>query len=305
MARQKYMHYTAEIMETLAKTNVSGREPAESFLQMLGNEVRSARARHGMTRRDLSQHSGVSERHLAQLESGKGNISIVLLRQISTALSTPLSDLLDGQSVHDPDRRMLTGLLEQLSPAQLVEARQMLEDRFARQAARHRRLALIGLRGAGKSSVGRLVAETRGVEFVELAADIRQLAGLALDEIFEIAGQAGFRRYERAALSARLEGQQELVIATGGGVVSDPATFQMLLGGCFTVWLKADPEDHMRRVTDQGDSRPMAGNRQAMRDLARILETREPLYAQADATIETSGKSVRDVSEEVAAVWQA
>lgn len=257
-----------------------------------------------MTRRDLSQHSGVSERHLAQLESGKGNISIILLRQIAAALSTPMSDLIDGRSTHDPDRRMLTGLLEGLTTTQLVEARRMLEDRFARQAVRHRRLALIGLRGAGKSSVGRELARRQAIEFVELAEDIRGLAGLALDEIFEIAGQAGFRRYEREALSARLQGDQPLVISTGGGIVSDPATFQILLGGCFTVWLRADPEDHMKRVADQGDNRPMAGNRQAMRDLTRILETREPLYAQADVTIETSGYSIDEVADKVIAAWR-
>lgn len=290
-------------MKPNAKSVASDAEPAESFLQLLGNQVRSARARHGMTRRDLSQHSGVSERHLAQLESGKGNISIILLRQIALALSTSLAELIEGSVAGDPDRRMLSGLLDRLAPEQLAEARRLLEDRFARQAQRHRKLALIGLRGAGKSSIGRAVAERRGVDFVELADDIERLAGLALDEIFEIAGQAGFRRYEREALSARVQDDRPMVLATGGGVVSDTATFQMLLGGCFTIWLKADPEDHMRRVSEQGDNRPMAGNRQAMRDLSRILETREPLYVQADAVVETSGKTLEQVSAEVARIW--
>ncbi len=290
-------------MSTSVKSETGNGEPAESFLQMLGGQVRSARARHGMTRRDLSQHSGVSERHLAQLESGKGNISIVLLRQIAFALSTPVAELVDGTVVRDADRRMLSGLLDRLAPDQLAEARRLLEERFTWQDLRHRRLALIGLRGAGKSTVGQAVSERRNVEFVELANDIEQLAGLALDEIFEIAGQAGFRRYERDALTARLKNDQPMVLATGGGVVSDTTTFQMLLGGCFTIWLKADPLDHMRRVTEQGDSRPMAGNRQAMRDLSRILETREPLYVQADAIVETSGKTLEQVVSEVESVW--
>jgi XRE family aerobic/anaerobic benzoate catabolism transcriptional regulator len=292
-------------MSTSVKSETGNGEPAESFLQMLGGQVRSARARHGMTRRDLSQHSGVSERHLAQLESGKGNISIVLLRQIAFALSTPVAELVDGTVVRDADRRMLSGLLDRLAPDQLAEARRLLEERFTWQDLRHRRLALIGLRGAGKSTVGQAVSERRNVEFVELANDIEQLAGLALDEIFEIAGQAGFRRYERDALTARLKNDQPMVLATGGGVVSDTTTFQMLLGGCFTIWLKADPLDHMRRVTEQGDSRPMAGNRQAMRDLSRILETREPLYVQADAIVETSGKTLEQVVSEVESVWPA
>lgn len=297
------MHYTADIMGDPADIMASGLDPAHEFLQSLGNQVRAARARHGMTRRDLARHSEVSERHLAQLESGKGNISIILLRQIALALSIPVSELIDGGGAQDADRRMLKGLLDRLPPDQLSEARHMLEERFSRLADRHQKLALIGLRGAGKSSIGREVAAARGVEFVELADDIETLAGLALDEIFEIAGQAGFRRYEREALAARLQDDMPGVIATGGGIVSDPATFQTLLGGCFTIWLRAEPEDHMKRVTDQGDQRPMAGNRQAMRDLLRILETREPLYRQADRVVETSGRTAREVAVDVVRLW--
>jgi XRE family aerobic/anaerobic benzoate catabolism transcriptional regulator len=291
------------MMSTSTDIRSANAEPAESFLHSLGNQVRAARARHGMTRRDLARHSDVSERHLAQLESGKGNISIILLRQIAMALSTPVAELIDNPNPQDADRRMLNGLLDRLAEEQLVDARRMLEERFARQALRHRRLALIGLRGAGKSSIGRAVADARGVAFVELADDIESLAGIALPEIFEIAGQAGFRRYEREALAARLQDDQPIVLATGGGIVSDPSTFQMLLGGCYTVWLKADPEDHMKRVTDQGDQRPMAGNRQAMRDLLRILESREPLYAQADAALETSGITHSKAAVEVVKLW--
>jgi XRE family aerobic/anaerobic benzoate catabolism transcriptional regulator len=281
----------------------SAEETAEWFLGLLGQRVRAARARHGMTRRDLATHSGVSERHLAQVEAGKGNISVVLLRQIARALATPVALLLDDREAASPERRMLGALLDQLPQTDLAEARRMIEARFMRPDDRFRRLALVGLRGAGKSSVGRLLAERHGIAFVELAEDIETLGGMGLNEIFEMSGQAGYRRLEREALSRRVDSGESFIMATGGGIVSDPVTYQMLLANCFTVWLRADPEAHMDRVVAQGDRRPMAGNRQAMQDLRRILETREPLYAQADLSIDTSASTPEATAREIAAAW--
>ncbi|PJK28728.1 transcriptional regulator [Minwuia thermotolerans] len=280
-------------------------DPTAAFLQGVGTRVRDARARHGMTRRDLAKHSGVSERHLAQLEAGKGNISIVLLRQVAGALATPLSELLDDGPDRSPDHRLLAGMLDQLGADQIAEARRLLEQRFVRSSERNGRLALIGLRGAGKSTVGRLVAARRGSEFVELAEEVERVAGLGLDEIFEFSGQAGYRRFEGEALRRLLGDRRQAVLATGGGIVSNPATFQMLLGGCFTIWLRADPQAHMARVVAQGDQRPMAGNRQAMEDLERILRNREALYAQADAVVDTSGLAPDAVAERVLRCWPA
>ncbi|WP_417514540.1 helix-turn-helix transcriptional regulator [Minwuia sp.] len=289
---------------TVTSTSEPPIETAASFLGQVGDRVRAARARHGMTRKDLARHSGVSERHLAQLESGKGNISIVLLRQVAAALSTSPGDLLDDARDLVPEKRMLSVMLDQLDAAQVREARQLIEERFIRDTRRHDRVALIGLRGAGKSTVGHALAAQTGRPFIELADDIERLGGLELNEIFEFAGQAGFRRLERDALRHRLDSDQTFVMATGGGIVSDPATFQLLLGGCYTIWLKADPDTHMSRVIAQGDQRPMAGNRQAMQDLKRILESRAPLYSQADLTIDTSDRTPQSIVEEIRQHWR-
>lgn len=280
-------------------------DPTAAFLQGVGARVRDARARHGMTRKDLSKHSGVSERHLAQLEAGKGNISIVLLRQVAAALSTSMAELIEEGSARSAEHRLIAGMLDQLGPEEISEARRLLEQRFVRSGERNGRLALIGLRGAGKSTVGRLVAQRRGTDFIELAEEVERVAGLGLDEIFEFSGQAGYRRFESEALRRFLSERRDGVLATGGGIVSNPATFQMLLGGCFTIWLKADPKSHMERVVAQGDQRPMAGNRQAMQDLERILRNREALYAQADVALDTSGLAPEEVADRVMRCWPA
>lgn len=278
---------------------------SEPFLQALGERVRQARARHGMTRRDLATHSGVSERHLAQLESGKGNISVGLLRNVALALATPVGDLLRDGPEPGAEQRLLQGIVDRLTPEQAVEARRLLDDRFNRRQDRTGRLALIGLRGAGKTTVGRMVAARRGIRFVELAQDVELTAGMPLETIFELAGQAGYRRYEQTTLQGLLADGRPLVLATGGGIVSESRTFHLLLSGCFTVWLRAEPQQHMRRVIAQGDNRPMAGNRQAMQDLKRILASRESLYAQADATVDTSRLDAEAVVERVLDLWSA
>ena len=266
---------------------------AAPYLAALGERVRLIRSRRGMSRKALAKHSDVSERYLAQLESGAGNCSIVLLRRIAAAMSMPLAELIDERPERAIEAVLLMQMLERLTPAQQAEARELLTSRFAGASARlrHSRIALIGLRGGGKSTLGRLLGEALGVPFVELNRAIEQQAGMGLGELFEMFGQAAFRRMERAALEATLAGMPSFVLATGGGLVTEPATFELLLTSCLTVWVKTAPVDHMQRVTAQGDLRPMAGNAKAMDDLNAILQSREPLYAKADIALDTQGQN--------------
>jgi XRE family aerobic/anaerobic benzoate catabolism transcriptional regulator len=278
----------------------------DAFLQHLGDRVREARARRGMTRKILARDSGVSERYLAQLESGQGNVSVLLLRQIGHALNLPLTELLQDEQDQAIELTLIQQFLKRLPAARLPEVRERLMAEYgSRYGSRENRIALIGLRGAGKSTLGKELARRMQVPFVELDREIEAEAGTSLHEIFLLHGQAGFRRYERRALEHVLEKHERCVIATGGSLVSEPATFDLLLSACLTVWLKAAPEEHMTRVAAQGDYRPMAGNREAMDDLRRILAGREKLYAQADLTLDTAGKTPEASLEELAGVVTA
>jgi XRE family aerobic/anaerobic benzoate catabolism transcriptional regulator len=264
-----------------------------AFLQKLGERVRKTRARRGMTRRILARDSGVSERYLAQLEAGQGNVSVLLLRQIGDALGIPLNDLLRDDDNQPVELTLIQQFLQRLPKQRLARIRaQLLRDFGSPPADRGKRIALIGLRGAGKSTLGSALARKLDMPFVELDQDIERDAGISLSEIFLLYGQQGYRRYERRCLERVIESHERCVIATGGSIVSEPATCDLLLSTCFTVWLKAAPEEHMARVVAQGDMRPMAGNAQAMEDLRRILDGRGMLYGQADATVDTAGQTV-------------
>jgi XRE family aerobic/anaerobic benzoate catabolism transcriptional regulator len=264
-----------------------------AFLHMLGERVRETRARRGMTRRMLAHDSGVSERYLAQLETGQGNISVLLLRPIAAALGVGLADLLREEDEHPVELTLIQQFLQRLPKQRLARVRaQLLRDFGGPSAERSSRIALIGLRGAGKSTLGAALAKKLGVPFIELDQEIEREAGTGLSEIFLLYGQQGYRRYERRCLEKILENHEGCVIATGGSIVSEPGTYDLLLSTCFTVWLQAQPEEHMARVVAQGDMRPMAGNAEAMEDLRRILEGRCPLYGQADAVVDTAGKSI-------------
>ena len=264
-----------------------------ALLPRLGDRVREARARRGMTRKILARDSGVSERYLAQLESGRGNASVLVLSQIAQALNLPLADLLRDENEQSVELTLIQQLLKRLPSTKLAKVRaQLVRDYGSAYGARENRIALIGLRGAGKSTLGAALAKHLGVPFVELDHEVEAEAGTSLHEIFLLHGQAGYRRYERRALERTLEKNDRCVIATGGSIVSEPGTYDLLLSACLTVWLRAAPEEHMARVAAQGDYRPMAGNREAMDDLRRILAGREALYAQADVTIDTAGRTV-------------
>jgi XRE family aerobic/anaerobic benzoate catabolism transcriptional regulator len=275
----------------------------EAYLRLLGDRIREARARRGMTRKILARDSAVSERYLAQLEAGHGNISIALLRQIAHAMGLPLADLVREEPDRPVELTLLIQTLSRLAAKDLAVARKLLAETFgaAVESERRHRIALIGLRGAGKSTLGARLAKAIGVPFVELDREIERESGTSLSEIFDLYGQAAYRRYERRALEGVIERHDRAVIATGGSIVSEPATFDLLLAACFTVWLTAAPEEHMSRVVAQGDYRPMAENDEAMEDLRRILAGRNALYAKADATVDTAGKTVEQSFRELKA----
>ena len=266
----------------------------QHFLHDLGERVRSARARSGMTRRDLAGESGVSERYLAHLEGGHGNISVLLLQKVASALDLSLADLLIEQDEQAVELKLIQEFLRRLPAQQLPNVRaQLMRDFGNSPADRMKRIALIGLRGAGKSTLGGLLAKELSVPFVELDREVEREAGTSLSEIFLLYGQQGYRRYERRSLEKILQQNGRCVIATGGSIVSEPGTFDLLLSTCYTVWLKALPEEHMARVVAQGDTRPMAGNAEAMDDLRRILDGRAVLYGQADAIVDTAERTVQ------------
>ena len=269
----------------------------DPFLLALGERVRLLRARRGLTRKSIAKASGVSERHLANLEYGVGNASILVLQQVATALDCDLAELVGDVSTSSPEWLMLRESLRGKSDAELRRARLALAQLFGTDGAdpaRGRRIALVGLRGAGKSTLGRLLADALELPFVELSREIERIAGCSIREIHDLYGTNAYRRYERRALDETLKLHAAAVIATPGGIVAEPATFNALLGHCTTIWLQASAEEHMARVAAQGDTRPMAQSREAMADLRRILAGRAAFYAKADAHFDTAGRSVAE-----------
>jgi len=248
-----------------------------------------------MTRKQVSQESDVSERHLAQLESGEGNISVLLLQRIAESLNRPIADFFATQTEEHPEKKLIQRFLERLPEDRLKDVvSRLVRDFGHEEGMRRMRVALIGMRGAGKSTLGAKLAAETNQRFVELDSEIERETGMPLGEIFSLYGQAGFRAIEKRTLERVLKENERAVISVGGGVVSERETFDYLLSNCYTVWIKAQPEEHMSRVMAQGDFRPMAANDQAMEDLRRILEAREPLYRKADLCLDTSGTSVNE-----------
>ena len=261
-----------------------------AFLARLGERVRAWRDEHDLSRKALAAASGVSERYLAQLEAGLGNISVLLLRRIARAMHVSIEDLVreNGAST---ELALLARFAETLPQDKVAEAHRLLLARFG--SPRKARIALLGLRGAGKSTLGAKLAAQLGVPFVELDREVEREAGAGLGEVFSIYGQEAFRRFERRALERVLRQHPRAVIATGGSLVAEPEAYAMLREHCYCVWLKASPEEHMARVIAQGDMRPFRGRAAALDEIRRILAERDPLYARADAVIDTSGRSLK------------
>ena len=276
----------------------SSLEPLRSpFLMALGERVRNLRSRKGMTRKAVALAADVSERHLANLEYGTGNVSVLVLLQVSHALQCSLAELLGDISTSSPEWLLIRELLSKRTEADLRRARVQLTEMFGESGdatARRTRIALIGLRGAGKTTLGQRLADDLGFTFIELSREIEKFAGCQISEIHNLYGANAYRRYERRALEEAIQIYPEVVIATPGGLVSDSANFNLLLTHCTTVWLQANANDHMSRVAAQGDLRPMAASPEAMEDLKRILEGRSAFYSKADLSIDTSAQDVEE-----------
>lgn len=268
---------------------MSDSEATTHFLRLVGERVRLSRTRMGLSRKTLSECSGVSQRYLAQLEAGEGNISIALLRRISEALNHRIEWLVTEDDPWTSDIATVTSLFRLATKAQRDKVIKILNPES--KARRANRVALIGLRGAGKSTLGRKAASTLNVPFLELNEEVELISGMPVNEIIALYGQEGYRHLERQAAERVVASYDAILLAAAGGIVSNPATFQYLLRHFHTVWLRARPEEHMSRVRAQGDTRPMAGNPEAMNELQAILRSRESLYASADVSIDTSGKS--------------
>jgi XRE family aerobic/anaerobic benzoate catabolism transcriptional regulator len=275
----------------------------QQFLTALGARVRHVRALRGMSRKVLARVSGISERYIAQLESGQGNVSIKLLRRVAAAMGVRIEDLIVVDTTPQ-DWPIIRDLLRSASPAQVAQARAILSGAAPAPAAERAappadRVALIGLRGAGKSTLGRIAAERLGWRFVELNREIERTDGLSVAAILALYGQEGLRRREQAMLHKLIARPGPMIVATGGGIVAEPLTFDLLLASFVSVWLKAAPEEHMARVRQQGDLRPMADDRAAMQELRAILTSREPLYARARVTVDTTGIAVEAAAEKL------
>lgn len=280
--------------DKVARDKAAPQAADAAFVAAVGRLVRLGRAKRGMTRRHLAADSGISERYLAQIESGQGNPSVIVLKAVADAIDVPIIELLPRTSTRGA---ALDGILDQLGRMPVGEL-PAIADLIARHASsgdaqdREQRIAMVGLRGAGKSTLGRILAEHLGVPFIELNRVVEQDYGASVPLLIEMSGLATFRRYERACLERVVAENKAAVIATAGGIVSNPETYALLLSRAHTVWIKAQPEEHMSRVMEQGDFRPMAQNREAMADLVAILDARGADYGRAEAQLDTSGERV-------------
>ncbi len=269
----------------------------QQFLAALGGRLRALRDRAGITRKALAAATGVSERHLANLEYGEGNASVLVLLEVSQALNCSLAELTGDFTTTSAEWLMIRSLLENRNEEDMHKARIAIGQTLGASIAadsRATRIALIGLRGAGKSTLGKMLAEHLGFPFIEISRQIESLAGCGAAEIQDLYGANAYRRYERRALEEAIQLYPEVIIATPGGLVSDASNFELLLSHCTTVWLQANPQDYMQRVIAQGDFRPMAGSTEAMQDLRGILSAREDFYSRADCNLNTSEQPLQE-----------
>lgn len=279
-----HMKYSTDMLASPANHNPDSTQASIE----IANRIRSARARAGFTRKQLAAASGASERYLARLEAGTGNPSIEMLMAVADALGLAVADLIPLGGERDQDMAQLAQLIRRLSPERVREALDWLGQSSAGWDGKGRRIALVGLRGAGKSSLGKALAERMGAPFFEVSKEIERNYGGSIGVLLEFNGPAVLRRYETEVLDNICQNNRSAIIAAPGAIVADGKLYEQLRQSAWTVWLQASPEDHMQRVIAQGDLRPMSGNRAAMADLKNILSAREADYAQADARLDTS-----------------
>ncbi|MDZ7839385.1 MAG: helix-turn-helix transcriptional regulator [Gammaproteobacteria bacterium] len=274
-------------------------DPINAYIAGIGDLTRGLRAERGMSRKDLSRHSGISERYLAQLEGGQANISVTLLWQIAEALNVEFEDLLPSQHAPSIQLKPLLSFLERLTLEQQKAAYSLLRRAFTEAPGPAHGIALLGLRGGGKSTLGSLLSRELGLPFVRLGELIEELAGMKTAELFSLAGQKGYRRLEHQAVKQVVERGEPVVVETGGSLVSEQQTLNDVLSSFYTVWIRASPEEHMNRVVAQGDLRPMRDSSESMSDLKRILAEREGYYSAANYVLDTSGRSVEECLREL------
>ncbi len=271
---------------------------SETLLAEVAQRVRQARETCGISRRELSVRSGVSPRYLAQLESGEGNISIIVLKRIAIALAHPMNWLLGEDENTSSEMANAMELLRRTDKSSRDAVMQILKQPPIR-SERAQRICLIGLRGAGKSTLGKMFSEETGIPFLELNKEIEKIAGMPVAEVMALYSQEGFRKLEALALDRIADEEDTIILAASGGVVSEPTTFKKLLARFNTIWIKASPQEHMERVLAQGDTRPMTGNPEAMAQLKLILADRKELYARAQGELNTSGISEEQALEKM------
>ena len=292
-------------MSTQQLDTPADEERRNQYLLSLGIRVRGLRSQRGLTRKAVAQAAGISERHLANLELGTGNASVLVLLDVAHALQCTMAELVGDVTTSTPEWLMLRDLLSPLEEASLARVRIAAASLLGQShdpGARGQRIALLGLRGAGKSTLGARLAAALQCPFTELSHEGEEMAGCQLSEIQALYGLNAYRRYEQRALAQTIERHTAVVIATPGGLVSDPTAFNQLLSQCTTIWLQATPEDHMGRVMAQGDTRPMQANPEAMDDLKRILTGRTAFYSKAQFVVNTSAQSLEQTFAQLLSV---
>lgn len=266
-------------------------DAVHALIIRVGERVRKAREIRGIPRRVLSEISGVSPRYLAQLETGEGNISIGLLQRVAVALDCRIDWLISEEDPWSSDVLQATELFRAADPDLRARVLHLLSPKPATDQ-RAQRICLIGLRGAGKSTLGEAAGKALDLPFIELNREVEKTSGMPVNEVLALYGQEGYRRLEAKALERTISSHSRMILAVAGGLVAEPETYALLLRHFHTIWIKARPQEHMDRVRAQGDTRPMAGNPEAMEQLKSILSSREALYERASAQVDTSGKTV-------------
>ena len=283
---------------TPSESRTMGELEVRNLITRVGERVRKARERKGIPRRVLSEISGVSPRYLAQLEAGEGNISIGLLQRVAIALDHRIEWLMTEDDPWNSEALLVSDLYRSANAETRQRVMQLLRPESAKEL-RAQRICLIGLRGAGKTTLGQKAGDALNIPFVELNREIEEQSGMPVNEVMAFYGQEGYRKLEAQAVTRVIQTHDSMILAVAGGIVAAPDTYTTLLNRFHTIWIKASPTEHMERVRAQGDTRPMAGNPEAMKELKSILTSREALYEKAEVSLDTTGKPFEESLQEL------